>query len=401
MNLADENVALVLGGGGARAAYQAGFLRRLAREVPGLRFPILTGVSAGSINAAFLANWTGSLADGVEQLSALWKSISPNQIFQSNPLSLAANVGRWGARLVSGGAPLSPPTRGLVDTAPLRAFLRRSFEAPDGILRGVAENIRSGRLNAAAVTTTNYATGQSITWAQGAALQMWERPLRRSVEASLTVEHVMASCALPLFFPAVQVGEAWHGDGGIRLTAPLSPALRLGAQRVFTISTRYQRSQAEADEPGKGDYPPPATVIGVLLNAVFLDMLDYDELVMRRINDLVKQLPEEQRGGLRPVELLLVRPSQNLEALAVDYEETLPRAFRYLVRGLGTRETPRAGLLATILFAPEYVQRVMEIGEQDAERRAKELVQFLIPSCRDKSRSDTQTFQRDGKRFGE
>jgi NTE family protein len=324
-------------------------------------------------------------------LSAFWKSISPNQIFQSNPMVLAANVGRWGARLISGGAPLTPPTRGLVDTAPLRSFLCRSFGAPDGILRGVPENIRCGRLKAAAVTTTNYSTGQSITWAQGAALQMWERPLRRGVEATLTVEHVMASCALPLFFPAIQVGDAWHGDGGIRLTAPLSPALRLGAHRVFTISTRYQRSQAEADQPGNGEYPQPATVIGVLLNAVFLDMLDYDELVMRRTNELVKQLPEAQRGGLRPVELLLVRPSQNLETLALDYEEALPRAFRYLVRGLGTREAPRAGLLATILFAPEYVRRVMEIGEQDAERRAKELVQFLMPGRPDLARAAMPT----------
>jgi len=258
--------------------------------------------------------------------------------------------------------------------------LRRALDAPDGVLTGVAENIRQGRLRAAAFMTTNYATGQSVTWVQGEKPEMWERPLRRSVLTTLTTEHIMASCALPLFFPAIRVDEAWHGDGGIRLTAPLSPALRLGAERVFTISTRYQRSQAEADCPANYGYPPPATVIGVLLNAVFLDMLDYDELVMQRINRLVAHLPEEQRLGLRPVELLVVRPSQDLEALAVDYEQTLPRAFRHLVRGLGTLETSRAGLLATILFAPEYVRRAMEIGEQDAAARVPELKRFLAGS---------------------
>jgi NTE family protein len=381
MNDASENLALVLGGGGARAAYQAGFLRRLAKEIPGLNFPIITGVSAGSINAAFLANWSGTAEAGVERLTELWQSITPDQIFYSSPLALAANVCRWGLRLVSGGAHLPVPPRGLVDTEPLRRFLRNSLDAPDGLLRGIAENIRNGRLKAAAITTTNYARGQSVTWTQGDNLQMWERPLRHGALTTLNVEHVMGSCALPLFFPAIRIGDGWHGDGGIRLMAPLSPALHLGAQRILTISTRYLKSYAEAAQTVSPDYPPPATVIGVLLNAVFLDALDHDALVMQRISEMLARLPEPQRQGLRPVELLVVRPSQDLEALAADYEHTLPRAFRYMVRGLGTRDTPRTGLLATILFAPEYVRRVMEVGEQDAARRAGELSKFLKPEA--------------------
>lgn len=381
MNQTPGNLALVLGGGGARAAYQAGFLRQLARQIPDLKIPIITGVSAGSINAAFLANWPQSFDVGAERLTQLWKSITPDQIFYSSPLALAANVCRWGLRLVSGGAHLPLPTRGLVDTLPLRKFLRDALETPDGTLAGIAENIRRGRLRAVAVTTTNYATGQSVTWTQGDDLEMWERPMRRSALTVLTVEHVMGSCALPLFFPAVEIGNAWHGDGGVRLTAPLSPALHLGAHRIFTISTRYLKSYAEADERTAPSYPPPATVIGVLLNAIFLDALDHDALVMQRTTELASRLPEDQRAGLRPVELLIVRPSQDLEALAAEYEKTLPRGFRYMVRGLGTRETPRTGLLATILFAPEYVQRIIEIGEQDAARRAKELARFLAPGA--------------------
>ncbi|HEY2951572.1 MAG TPA: patatin-like phospholipase family protein, partial [Verrucomicrobiae bacterium] len=388
--MASESLALVLGGGGARAAYQVGFLRRLGHLIPTLQFPIVAGVSAGSINAAFLANWRDSLPAGLERLAELWQGITPDQVFHSNPLALTVNVCRWAVRLLAGGTALTLPARALVNTTPLRKFLCRALSAPDGVLHGVAENIRRKRLRAAAVTTTNYATGQSVTWVQGEGLPMWERPLRRSVLTPLTVDHVMASCALPLFFPAIQLGDAWHGDGGIRLTAPLSPAVHLGAQRIFIVSTRYQRSQTEADQPAVQGYPPPATVAGVLLNAVFLEMLDYDAAVAERINRLIARLPEVERMGLRPVEVRVMRPSQDLEALAADYEATLPLFFRHMVRGLGTRETRRPDLLATILFAPEYVRHVMQIGEQDAEREAKELVAFLSP---EPSSAEVQTVQ--------
>ncbi len=377
MNPTSPTVALVLGGGGARAAYQVGFLRCLARAFPKLQIPILTGVSAGAINTAFLANWMSDFKPGIERLASSWRALTVDKIFRSDPVALAGNAVRWGVRLVSGGGQLTPPTRGLVLTEPLREFLCRALEAPDGTLRGVVENIRRGRLTAAAVTTTNYATEQSITWVQGEGLTMWERPMRRSVLTTLTVDHVMASCALPLFFPAIRLGTTWYGDGGVRLTAPLSPALHLGAERILAISTRYQKTQPEADQPATDGYPPPATVIGVLLNSVFLDMLDYDAMVMQRTNALLEGRSEERPMGLRAVDLLVVRPSQDLEGLAADYEADLPRSFRYLVRGLGTLDTRRPDLLATILFAPDYIHRVMDIGEQDGERRLEEVATFL------------------------
>ena len=374
-----ENLALVLGGGGARAAYQVGFLRELVRQIPSLRFPIVTGVSAGSINAAFLVNCPEALPVGIDRLRLLWESITPSHIFFSDPRALAMNVCRWGVRLVSGGADLSPPTRGLVDTTPLRTFLCQAMQAPDGILRGVEQKIRSGAVNALAISTTDYANGQSVTWVEGKAPEPGEFPSLRNTLTTMTVEHVMASCALPLLFPAIEIGGNWHGDGGIGQMAPLSPALRLGAEKVFCISTRHRKREEISSPPGGRAYPPPATVIGVLLNAVFLDMLDYDALVMQRTNALVEHLAEADRLGLRPVDLMVVRPSQDLEALAADYEETLPRAFRYMVRGLGTKDNPRGQLLATILFAPEYVHRVMAIGESVARNRAEDVARFLSP----------------------
>ena len=180
----------------------------------------------------------------------------------------------------------------------------------------------------------------------------------------LTVDHVMASSSLPIFFPAVRIGPHWYGDGGIRLTAPLSPAIHLGASRILAISTRYARSRAEADASSIDDYPPPAQIVGVLFNAIFLDLFDADALTLTRVNKLIDCMPPEERGPLRPVELLVLRPSRDLGKLANEYEARLPPAFRFLTRGLGTRETRSNDLLSLVMFQPDY------LDAPDRDRRA-------------------------------
>jgi len=191
------------------------------------------------------------------------------------------------------------------------------------------------------------------------------------------VDHVMASAALPFFFPAVQVGNAWYGDGGIQLTAPLSPAIHLGAGRILAISTRYRASQPEAEIPVIDGYPPPAQIAGMLLNAIFLDALDADALIAERVNHLIEAMPESARDGLRPIDLLVVRPSADLGKLANQYEARLPGAFRFLTRGLGTRETRRNDLLSLLMFQHDYLSRLLEIGEADGEARLEEVSAFL------------------------
>jgi NTE family protein len=300
-----------------------------------------------------------------------------DQVFRTNFTALGGNMLRWVARLASGGAQFTPPARGFVDTAPLRTFLKHAFSADGGPLTGIDENIRRGRLQAVGITTTSYATGQSITWVHGNGVTMWQRPGRRGRQAKLSVEHVMASCALPLFFPAAELANAWHGDGGLRMTAPLSPAVHLGADRIIAISTHYARSQTEADQPTTLGYPPPATVLGVLLDMVFLDLLDYDAMNMRRLNQLLHEHSRSAEPGLRPVELLLQRPSQDLENIANEFETVLPRPFRFATRGLGTLQTSRADLLATLLFEPGYIRRMIEIGERDGEQQRAEIASFL------------------------
>ncbi|PYO17638.1 MAG: patatin [Candidatus Rokuibacteriota bacterium] len=371
------DVAIILSGGGARAAYQVGVLRGLSRHFPRARPLILAGESAGAINAAYLAAHSGTLPEAVEDLARLWSQLTADEIFRVGALSLARNVLRWGTRLMSGGAAIAPEARGLLDTAPLRALLERSFAPADGELVGIAKNLDRGLLKAIALTTINYSTGQTVTWVQGGRIRDWERPLRRSVGTRLTIDHVLASAALPFLFPAVRLGDDWYGDGGVRLHAPLSPAIHLGAERILAISTRYRPTHEEADQPAVHGYPPPAQVAGILLDAIFLDLIDYDALVLERLNRLLGKLARQEWGELRPVDLLVLRPSQDLARLAAGCEACLPRGLRFFVRGLGAHETSRPALLSLVMFMPEYLQPLMRIGESDVEARLDEVAAFL------------------------
>src|SRR5262245_55239235 len=243
------DLALVFSGGGARAAYQVGFLRVLARECPDIVPGILTGVSAGGINAAYLASQEGSFAEKIASLANVWGGLSIEDVFRVDVRDLASRTLRWGGRLTSGGTSPLPAAKSLVDTAPLRVLLERVLHASDGELTGISKNLQAECLRAVALTASNYTTGQSITWVQtrdDCGIETWERPQRKSYTCPLRVDHVMASSALPFFFPAIDVDGQWYGDGGIRLTAPLSPAVHLGARRIIAVSTRYARSREEA-----------------------------------------------------------------------------------------------------------------------------------------------------------
>lgn len=375
---ADGDLAIVMGGGGARAAYQVGVVRYLAGRFPRLRVPVVTGVSAGAINAAHLAAHHGTFEQAAEELVHLWSDLTPERVFRTDRRSLWGHVLRWLRQLASGGGG-SPRVRGLVDTEPLREYLTEALHAVRGELTGIRFNLRTGRLKAVALSTTNYSTGQSVMWVQGRDIREWERPDRRSREAVLSIDHVMASAALPIVFPAVRLGRHWFGDGGIRLTAPLSPALHLGADRILAISTRRRRTRPEADAATVRGYPPPAQVAGVLLNAVFLDLLEQDGLLLNRINGLVDRLTPESRMGLRPVRLVTIRPSVDLGRLASRHEPSLPRAFRFLTRGLGTRQTTAPDFLSLVMFQPDYLAELIRTGEADAEARHDELAALLEP----------------------
>ena len=372
-----SNLGIVLSGGGARAAYQVGLLRGLGKRFPDLRFPIITGVSAGAINAVYLAAAGGGLEEASEGLSEVWRDLELSDVFQVDSKGLAMRFLRWITRLSSGGSAMAPKVRSLVNSQPLRELLHRVLGTVDGEISGIDRNVERDLLRAVALTTIDYDTGQTVTWIQGSEFEPWQRPHRLSRPARLSVEHVMASAALPLLFPAVRLGRHWHGDGGIRLSAPLAPAIHLGARRILVVSTRYSPSQEEADRSTIFGYPPPAQILGKLLNSVFLDLIDQDVARMEHINGLVAKVPPDQRGDFRWIESLVLRPSKDLGALAADYEKDLPKTFRFLTRSLGTRETTSPDFLSLLMFVPGYLQALMEIGERDAETRGDQVEALL------------------------
>jgi NTE family protein len=371
-------LALVLSGGGARGAYQTGVLRGLARRLPGLRFPIITGVSAGAINAAFIAAHPGTLAEATADLCEVWTSLQVEDVFRIDTPSLARHFTRWATRLAAGGSPMAPAVRGLVDSSPLHGTIERATATVDGEIIGIARNLERGRLDAFALTALNYSTGQTVTWVQGRGFPIWHQPRHRSFHARVTVDHVMASAALPMFFPAVRLGDAWYGDGGIRLSTPLVPAIRLGATRILALSPHYELGFEEAERLKTPGYPPPAQILGHLMNSIFLDVLDEDVRRLESVNKLLAKIPREERGeGLREVAIRVLRPSRDLGELAAAYEPRLPASFRYLVRSLGTKDTHTSDFLSMLMFQPNYIQRLIDLGEEDAEARLEEIRELI------------------------
>ena len=366
----------MLSGGGARAAYQTGVLCHVGVRRPDLKVPIYTGVSAGAINTGFLAAYRGPFGEATKALRRRWLSLSSEEVFKANPSSLFFNGMRVGTALLGGGSSLAPGIRSLIDTSPLRSFLVRSMA--QGAIR---DRVDAGELEAVALSAVSYQTGRTVLFVEG------DAPVRaaprsahhRVVRATLTVDHIMASAAIPLLFPAIKVGQQYYGDGSFRSTAPFGPAIELGAGRIFAISARYRRSEAEARLPEHIGYPPAARVLGILLNSVFLDTLDWDAENLRRINRLVDRLPEDAREGqgLRHVDLHIQRPSRDIGLIAAEFEDRLPRAMRFLVRGLGSSETRSADLLSYLLFDSAYISELIELGEADAEENWETVARFL------------------------
>lgn len=370
------DLAVLLTGGGARAAYQVGLLRGIARHFPHLRFEIITGVSAGAINAIFLAAKRGTLAEKVEELTDLWCQLECRHVFRPNytrliPFRTAIHS------LLPGRIERRP--HGLFNSNPLGELLSEVFDAPDhgGAIQGIKENLAEGWLKAAALIGLDYATGQSVRWVQGRNLEIFEGTNRRNVPCQLTLNHILASAALPFVFPAVRIGDRWYGDGGIRLSAPLSPAVHLGATRVLAMSTAYQRTPEEASTPTVRGYPPAAQVLGQLVNAVFLDAIEEDVVRMQRMNDMIDHLSQSERNGFRRIDLFVLRPSKDLGVLAADFQRYLPGSVKMFTRALGADETASPDFVSMLMFEPHYTRELIAVGEQDVELRLDDLRVFL------------------------
>jgi len=364
--------ALVLSGGGARAAYQAGALEALAEMAPDLSIPIITGVSAGAINAMSIAAHPGPLLAAAQSLRREWARLTPDQVYEVRPRILLRAVGRTVAGLVarkSGG----PILRGLLDMDPLRGFLSACVD-----LSGIRRNLDAGRLRAVALSATSYSDGCTVTFVQGARdVEMWSRSQRYATREALTIDHVLASAAIPIVFPAVPLGSrGYFGDGSVRQAAPLAPAVHLGATRLIAIGMRAERPQP-MEAPADPDYPSSAQVMGLLMHSLFLDSLDADAERLERINDLLRRMGPGGHPVLQPVDLLLLRPTRNLGTMARNYPLAVPATVRWVVRSMGGGRRRASDFLSYLLFAPPFTTDLMDLGYRDTLGRRGRVEDFL------------------------
>jgi NTE family protein len=367
------HTALVLSGGGARAAYQAGALVALAEVVPGIDVPIVTGVSAGAINAVSIAAHAGPLKAAAGALHRDWERLTPADAYTVRAGSLVGGMARLIWHTIIGRRHGGPAFRGFLDMSPLRRFLARSIEFP-----GIARNVAEGRVRAVALSTTCYATGATVTFVEGREdLPMWARARRYAVRTQLGLDHVIASSAIPIVFPAVWIGGHFYGDGSARQTAPLAPAIHLGARRIIAISMRAAVSETYPEEAEA--YPSSAEVFGLLMNSVFLDSLDSDAERLDRVNRTIQRLSPDERTalGVRPIGLLLLQPSRDLGALARAYQAHVPPLLATILRAMGGRRARASDLMSYLLFDRAFTGSLMELGYRDTLARRVEIERFF------------------------
>jgi len=365
--------AVVLPGGGARAAYQVGVLKAIAEIFPGERspFPIICGTSAGAINAAVLASHAHEFPKGVARLEQFWRSMHCERVYRTDGWSVFKSGLHWVATMVSGGL-LDVQPRSLLDNEPLRAFLQETLK-----LGGIETAINRQALRGVAITASGYSRACAVSFYQGAHdIQPWHRTRRFGQAAEITVSHLLASAALPLLFPAEKINNEYYGDGGMRMVAPLSPAIHLGADRILIIGTRDEKPDPEPQQPAS--YPSVGEIGGYLLDTIFMDTLNADIARLKRINQTLSLIPEASRAasGLSIIQALVILPSRDLRDLTREHVEDIPRAVRMLLRTLGGwgRDWRMASYL---LFEASYCQRLIDLGYEDGMREKEKITQFV------------------------
>ncbi len=362
--------ALILSGGGARAAYQVGVLSALNELLPSTThnpFPIICGTSAGAINALALASHTGHFYEAVEDLNSLWNDLSTDHVFRTDVPALLGGIGRLFLSLFNQGV-ARKKSIALFDNSPLREFLHSHMDFSQ-----LDAGIKAGDLKAVCLTAMNYSSGQSVSFFQGNdEIKEWSRHRRIGVSTKLTADHLMASSAIPGIFPAAKIGDHYFGDGALRQLAPISPALHMGADRVFVIGVSGNRNPVHWGKKTRAAKHSPsiAQVFGHLFSSAFIDSLEGDLEHLERLNDLLARIPEENRyhNGhlLRPVETMVISPSKELDKIAGRNIRYMPKTVRFFMTSAGG--TAKGGGAATssyLMFEKPFVNELFDLGYKD------------------------------------
>ena len=378
--MSGPRTALILTGGGARAGYQVGVLkaiRELLRAPQRNPFPILCGTSAGALNAASLAAAAEDFGAGVDGLLQVWENFRAHQVYRADPLSMGISGARWVSTLALGWLTRRSP-RSLLDNAPLRRLLADSLD-----LSRIGRAIDSGALHSISITCSGYSTGQSVSFFQGRAdIEPWRRSQRVGAPTEISLDHLMASSAIPFVFPAVHLNREWFGDGSMRQVAPVSPAIHLGAEKILVVGAGQMAHESE--RPSGTLYPSLAQIAGHALSSIFLDSMSVDLERMNRINRTLSLIPEPVRREngvtLRPIEVLTIAPSQRLDQLAAKHARALPWAVRAMLRGIGAMNPNGGALTSYMLFEQPYTRALIDLGYADTLARRDEVLQFLDAS---------------------
>lgn len=376
-------IGLALSGGGARGAYQAGVLSGIS-EIIGQDhgpqpFPIITGCSAGSINAGYLASAAGTFSDQTNLLLHMWSELVSSQVIKTDPLTLGRLGLRWVKDLSTGGMFGKPESTHLLNSAPLAKFLGERID-----VNQIRRNIDTGALQGVAVTCTSYASGTSVTFFDSKHVTSWARTARIGTRANIHIEHILASSSIPIFFQPVRIESSYYGDGGIRSACPLSPAIHLGADKLVAIGVRHRQHEIEALEINHQITMKSialADIAGVLLNSLFLDALEFDYERLMRINETVSLIPSSATANgsyrLKKIPTLLFLPSVDLGQIAADKFDRFPLVLRYFLKGLGASEVNGSDLLSYLAFDHVYTQSLVAVGRSDALNRRAEIIDFF------------------------
>jgi len=369
-----NDFCVVLSGGGARGAYQAGALRALYEICKEVRdfspFRNLVGVSAGAINAAYLASEADNLDRATQKMCGMWRTITTEDVFATDYLTVSRTALRMLRAISLGGfsGKLRPTVSALLNVEPLRDLLMENIQ-----FSAIPEHIKAGRLNSLCITATDYSTAVGVTFFMGAPhIKEWRRVHRIGIREDIDINHVMGSASIPLFFPPWKIKDRYYGDGVLRNTAPLSPARRIGATKMLVIGVR--KGKDEKLTPENIIKPTLGRVLSVVINAIFMDAIESDIERVRIINENIKMAAKSET--FRQMDIYHVQPSQAPSELAEARIEGLPPMLRFLISSLGSpRES--AEILSYLTFDPIYLNALVDLGYYDLMKQKEILIQFI------------------------